>query len=338
VWVVAVRPRQLPAGPAATFPFGGADAHGIVGESPVAWSLRHTVAFCAPRAAHALVQGPSGSGKELVARALHRAGPDASGPFVSRNAATLPEGLVDAELFGNRAGYPNPGMPEREGLVGAAHRGTLFLDELGELPEAVQAHLLRVLDDGEYQRLGDARVRRSAFRLVGATNRADDHLKHDVLARLPLRIEAPGLNERSDDVGLLVRHLLGRLLSREPDLAARFVDGDGRPRVSCALVAALAARSWTTHVRELEAALWRAMAHSRGDTVELPPGEPTEPAPVDAWVGAAPADLPPEVIQAALDACNGVQSAAAERLGLASRYQLGRLIKRHGLVVRRRRE
>src|SRR6185503_16398678 len=117
-----------------------------------------------------------------AARALHELSPRAERRLVSRNAATLPSGLMDAELFGNAKNYPNPGMAERAGLIGEANGGTLFLDEIGELPAELQAHLLRVLDgDGEYQRLGDAQQRRSDFRLVAATNRDPSSLKHDFL-------------------------------------------------------------------------------------------------------------------------------------------------------------
>src|SRR6185369_7117992 len=118
---------------------------------------------------------------------------------------------VDAELFGNVKNYPNPGTPEREGLIGEADGSTLFLDEIGELPVHMQAHLLRVLDrGGEYQRLGDSRAQRADLRVVAATNRPLDALKHDFLARLTLRLEIPSLDERRDDIPLLARHLLRR--------------------------------------------------------------------------------------------------------------------------------
>src|SRR5256885_12859655 len=105
--------------------------------------------------------------------------------MVSRNAATFPAGLIDVELFGNVANYPNHGMPERPGVVGEADGSTLFLDEIGELPTELQSHLLRFLDErGEYTRLGDARRRTSDVRVVAATNRALEDLKHDLAARL----------------------------------------------------------------------------------------------------------------------------------------------------------
>src|SRR5690348_15490748 len=132
----------------------------------------------ARRPGHVLLTGASGTGKELAARAIHALSKRSGQRLVARNAATLPESLIDAELFGNAKNYPNPGMAERAGLVGQADGSTLFLDEIAELPSSSQAHLLRVLDDGEYHRLGDGLARRSDFRLVAATNRDVSSLKH----------------------------------------------------------------------------------------------------------------------------------------------------------------
>src|SRR5262249_39430583 len=158
------RPARLPAPPeAGAHPFGEPDADGLVGESPAMWALRGAIAAAARRDLHALVLGPSGTGKELVARAIHARSARSGRPLVARNAATIPESLMDAELFGNVRSYPNPGTPERAGLIGQAHRSTLFLDEIAELPVSLQAHLLRVLDEGDYQRLGEATARKSDF-------------------------------------------------------------------------------------------------------------------------------------------------------------------------------
>src|SRR5205807_1302663 len=125
-----------------------------------------------------------GCGKELVAQGIHALSSRRARKIVSRNAATFPDTLVDAELFGNAPNYPNQGMPERAGLIGEADGSTLFLDELGELPEALQTRLLRVLDSGEYQRLGDSRRRSASFRFVAATHRSLEKLREDVAARL----------------------------------------------------------------------------------------------------------------------------------------------------------
>jgi DNA-binding NtrC family response regulator len=336
--------------------FGLADEHGIVGESPITWQLRAELLFCGRRdAAHVLVRGPSGTGKELVARAIHRCSARRDAELISRNAATFPDTLVDAELFGNAKGYPQAGMPQRPGLIGEADGTTLFLDEFAELPETMQVHLLRVLDAGEYTRLGEARARHSNMRLVAATNRPLSAIKSDLLARFKLRIELVGLSQRREDVPLLARHLLRGIAIAEPDVARRyFPDGsiEAEPRMSAALIDRLVRRPYTTHVREIEALLWRAIARSPGDVVELwhegdvdespevveaeatvepepEPAGPSEPA-VD------PLSIPPERIQAVLDEHDGRQEPTWRALGLSSRHVLTRLVKRYGLQVRGR--
>lgn len=252
-------------------PFGFADGDGLVGESPLTWQLREDLAFIAPRAAHVLVQGPSGVGKELVARALHAHSERRSKPLISRNCATIPESLIEAELFGNVRNYPNPGTPERVGLIGASDGSTLFLDEFGELSEAMQARLLRVMDEGEYHRLGDALTRRVDLRMVAATNRPDSALKHDVLARLKLRITIPGLDARREDIPLLTRHILRRIARQDNDIARRFFsegNPEREPQVSMSLIRHLITRPYQTHIRELEAILWQAMRQSPGPELE----------------------------------------------------------------------
>ncbi len=342
-------PPGAPSAGVPTFPFGGPDADGIVGESPAAWALRDRIAFVGPRTGHVLVLGASGAGKELVARAVHAASPRAARPICARNASTLPDGIVDAELFGNARNYPNVGAPERAGLVGAADGTTLFLDEFGELPAAVQVHLLRVLDQGEYQRLGESRARRSTFRLVAATNRPASVLKEDMLARLTFRIEVSDLNARKEDVPLLARHTLGRILAADTALARRWaVQGDGSvlPRLSIDLARELLARNYTTHARELEAVLWRALEAAGDAVLETVPAEGSMRAPpTDAGQRAPTVPPPPldetdshsaETIQRCLDAHNGVIESAWRELGLSSRHALTRLIRKHRIEVRKR--
>ncbi len=310
-------------------PFGRADAHGLVGESSAAWALRGRLRFLARRREAVLVTGESGTGKELAARAVHTAS-GRSGAFVARNAATLPEALIDAELFGNARNYPNPGMADRPGLVGAADGGTLFLDEIGELPTALQAHLLRVLDrDGAYQRLGEARERRSDFRFVAATNRDPEELKHDLLARLPLRVAVPGLGERPEDAPLLVAHLLEDARADE-ELAERLFEGR-HARIGPALVLALVRHRWTTHVRELAGLLWLAIETSPGRALQLTPEVEERIRRPDVAEEAPPAEIGADELRAALEASGGSETRAARALGLSSRYALYRLMRRHGL-------
>ncbi len=315
-----------------SFVFGAADAFGLVGESPRMWALRDELDFLARRSGHALLLGPSGAGKELCARALHGLSARAKGPFVARNAATLPPGLIDAELFGNARNYPHAGLPARVGLLGEAEGGTLFLDEIAELPEDLQAHLLRVLDQGEYHRLGDERAKRADVRFVGATNRAPTALKHDLLARFAVRVGVPGLGERREDIPLLIHALLRRHARQDTDVRERFFEGE-HPRLEPTLVEALLRHPFTTHVRELETLLVSSMAGSRGSFLTLAPSMAAAITKPEAEARARPPGEPltAEAIQSALREREGNVSQAWRDLGLSSRDALRRLMKKHGL-------
>lgn len=340
-WLVVERPPKLDPlrhRQPAEHDFGMADPNGVVGESIAAWELRDRIAFAADRVDHVLIVGPSGVGKELAACALHQRSPRREGKLVARNAATLPDTLVDAELFGNVAGYPNATMQERPGMVGEANGGTLFFDEIGELKPELQTHLLRVLDSGgEYQRLGDARQRRSDFRMVAATNRPESDLKGDLAARFVHRVEISGLNERREDIALLTRHLILQAAREDEQIAATFVanwDGvSGQPRLAPNLMQCLLRHNYGYHVRELSNVLWRSIASSRGNHLQLTDEvarilrteEPT----------ATVESLDPTHVQQVLDNCGGNQAQAYRRLGLKNRDVLYRFIKKHGLEVRR---
>jgi DNA-binding NtrC family response regulator len=320
------------------FPFGRADAHGIVGESSAAWQLRQRAAFVAARSDHVLIHGPSGAGKELAARAVHELSSRSTRPLVSRNAATLPELLIDAELFGNAKNYPNPGMPERLGLVGEAHGSSLFLDEIAELPEASQTHLLRVLDKGEYQRLGESRIKVADFRLIAATNRDPTSLKHDLLARFTLRLSLPDLSKRWEDVPLLVRHLLQREAERGDALALRLfpqADLAGEPDLPLELINNLLEKR-PLNVRELRTQLWELLAAQELGTWH----QAGEPQPGEHAASGEPeadgAGLDAARIQRCLDENNGVIEQTWRALGLSNRYVLMRLIRKHDLELRKR--
>lgn len=314
--------------------FGAPDAHGFVGESPAMWQLRQELGFVGARPGHVMVHGESGTGKELAANALHRSS-KRNGPLVARNAATFPDTLIDAELFGCAKGFPNPGMPERVGLIGAAQGGTLFLDEFAELPLAQQTRLLRVLDDGEYQRLGESTLRHADVRVVGATNRPLSDLRHDVAARFAFLVRTPSLADRAEDIPLIVRHLLAQVAQDDPELRARFFQADGEARVSAALLTRLVRGRAVGNVRHLRNALWRSLAESPGDTLVWPasvgndslsdrPGPPSnEP------------DPERERIRAALDRNQGSMDKTFRELGLSSRFALNRLLKKYGISLRR---
>jgi DNA-binding NtrC family response regulator len=336
-------------------PFGGADGLGIVGESPAIWKLRQELLVVGGRSGHALLLGASGSGKELSARGVHALSDRSGKSLVARNAATIPESIVDAEVFGNAKGYPNPGMLERPGLVGEAHDSTLFLDEIAELPFAVQAHFLRVLDSGEYHRLGESVARRSNLRLVAATNRPLARLKDDLLARFSFRIEVPDLNVRREDVPLLARHVLARLAQTDTQIARAFgASGSVQQGLSIGLCRQLVEHDYSTHLRELERMLLQSFVQGGGSIIDALP-------PLHGSLAAAhaPATLPevvrleglsvslpgepsppsvtPARIQAVLDEHNGNLEVAYRALGLKNRFALGRLIAKHGIEVRRKR-
>ncbi len=330
------RPEVLAAGthfPAeASGAFGASDELGILGESPFTWRMRERIGFASRSGEHVLILGQSGTGKELAANAIHRLSSRRSRPFVGRNAATLPRGLIDAELFGNAKNYPNAGMSERAGLVGEANGGTLFLDEIAELPTELQSHLLRVLDaGGDYQRLGESSTRRSDFVLVGATNRDAGTMKHDLVARFAIRLELPSLREHPDDIPLLVQHLLLRASKKSPQVALRFmadVDGVRYARVDPALVVHLLEREYPGNVRDLDAVLWRAMAESPGDVVVASEPVFAMASPAEAQAGPGPDAA---AVRAALAQQAGSMTRAAAALGLSSRYALYRLMKKLGM-------
>ena len=192
--------------------------HEIVGDSPAIHEVLGLVKRVAPSRTTVLVEGETGTGKELVARAIHAASPRADRLFVGINCAALSEGLLESELFGHRRGAFTGANEERKGLFEVAHGGTLFLDEISETTAALQAKLLRVLQEGEIRPVGENKSRAVDVRVIVATNRhLDDEVKagrfrEDLLYRLrvfPIRL--PPLRERVEDIPALTRHLLRRM-------------------------------------------------------------------------------------------------------------------------------
>jgi DNA-binding NtrC family response regulator len=259
-------------------PFGHPDADGIVGESPAAWTLRAEIAAAGRTHKHVLILGPTGTGKELAAHAIHRLS-ERRGPFVAFNAANVTPSLAESILFGNAANYPNPGTPERLGLFGEAQGGALFLDELGELPIEVQARLLRALE-GQYTRLGESRPRNHAVIVVAATNRDPSAIKDDIFHRFGAIVRVPALADRKEDIPLLVRALIVAERGRNPALAGRFVhpaEPGEYPHVvvSSRLVVAMLGATYDGNVRAVSRLLDRAMTDTQ--TVELnPPADMAE--------------------------------------------------------------
>jgi two-component system nitrogen regulation response regulator GlnG/two-component system response regulator HydG len=329
VLLVASRPATLPTQRHFdAHPFGEADVHGFVGEAPIAWVLRAEIAFMGPLPGHVLITGATGTGKEIVAAAFHQLS-GRGGHLVARNAATFPESLVDAELFGNLKGYPNPGMSERKGLVGTADRGSLFLDEFGELAAEAQAKLLRVLDSGEYQTLGESRARHSDFRFIAATNKPEEAIRPDLLARFDMRIRTPSLVERREDVPFLVRHLLVSMTAPHPELRERVFGDRTWPVLSTSLVSRLARAPFPANVRELRSLLWQSVSKSTGDALEWPENAsaPAEP---------AADNKEARELERVLSENGGSIERSWRALGLSSRFALMRLLRKHGITEIRR--
>jgi DNA-binding NtrC family response regulator len=226
----------------------------LVGNAPCMLEVSRRVRLVAPRRTPVLIEGPTGSGKELVAEAVHRLSPRSARPFVAINCAAIPEALLEAELFGHTRGAFTGAVQARAGRIEAADGGTLFLDEIGEMPLALQAKLLRFVECGELQRVGDNEKVKVDVRIVAATHRPlaqqaqSGVFRSDLYYRLAVfLIRTPALAEHAEDLPLLVEHFLGRL-------------GRSMPvkRIDKRAMARLEAHDWPGNVRELEHVLERA--------------------------------------------------------------------------------
>ena len=238
----------------------------IVGDSPPMQELSRQIQKVAPTDATILLEGASGTGKELFARAVHHLGPRRDKPFVAVNCAAIPETLIENELFGHEKGAYTGADRARPGRFEMADGGTLFLDEIGELGQAVQSKLLRVLQERSFERVGGNRTVRVDVRLVAATNRdlraavARREFREDLYFRLAVvALTVPPLRDRADDVESLARHFLvrfGRELGREP---MQFSDD---------ALAVLRRHPWPGNVRELENCVERAVILADDDVLE----------------------------------------------------------------------
>jgi DNA-binding NtrC family response regulator len=244
----------------------GSGADAMVGDSPAVQRVREQIAQVAPTDSTVLIQGETGSGKELVARAIHASGRRADRPLIRLNCAALPRDLVESELFGHEKGAFTGATQQRKGRFELADGGTLFLDEVGELPLEAQAKLLRVLQDGEFERIGGVRSLRVDVRLIAATNRdlrsdADaGRFRPDLYYRLNVfPIMLPPLRERREDIPALVRHFVAKA-SRK---LSRTLDG-----IAPSFIARAQACDWPGNVRELENLVERALIVSDGRTLE----------------------------------------------------------------------
>ncbi|MDP1901426.1 MAG: sigma-54 dependent transcriptional regulator [Rubrivivax sp.] len=323
---------------------------GLVGESEVMRELSATLSrIAASGAARILVLGESGTGKGLVARALHAGSARAGGPFIEINCASLPEQLIEAELFGAEKGAYTGAHQRRVGLVTLADKGTLFLDEIGEIPLPLQAKLLHFLENGQYRAIGATRSLQADVRVVAATNRdlaaevAAGRFREDLYYRINvICLEVPALRSRGSDVAHLAEHFADKYAHDEGVRPLRFT-----PQ---ALVR-LAAYRWPGNVRELKNLIERLTILFPGTEIgltELPPeialaapdaraaaaaaaALPTPaPRPEAPSIGATLAQAEREMLLSALRECGGHKGQAADRLGI-SRHAFKRRVQRLGI-------
>jgi len=331
---------------------------GLIGAGPAMRAVCERIVAAGRSQATVLVTGESGTGKELVARAIHHKSARREKPFVPVNCAALPEHLIESELFGHEAGAFTGAAREGQGLFRAADGGTIFLDEVVDMPKDVQAKLLRVLQDRRVRPVGSTKETTVDVRVIAATNadveaqRASGQLRDDLYFRLSvLRVHIPPLRERLDDLPLLLEHFL-----------AKHAKAHGRRirKVAPEVLAKLAANPWPGNVRELESMVESAYALGEDETLEArhlpewlgksipraagrapasaPAGNASAPAQAASEAAAPPPTIPPlsisdmekEALVRALTVAQGNKSRAAQILGV-SRKRLYRMLNDYGL-------
>src|SRR5688572_2845269 len=312
----------------------------LIGDSAAMRTMRDAIARVAPIPSSVLIIGESGTGKELVARELHRLGPGEKNPLVAVNSAALPEQLVESELFGHERGAFTGADRLRRGAFENAGTGTLFLDEVGELPLPSQAKLLRVLEDRKVMRVGGDRSIPIAARVIAATNRELEHeveagrFRQDLLYRLNVHtVRVPPLRDRLSDIPAIVEHLLHSIASHLR-MRAKSIAPDA--------LALLAAYDWRkNNVRELRNVLERMMIAADGAVItaaEVPPeirgddrDEGADPSAAPGTLKAMKAQAERQIVVAALEKHNWHVTKTAEALGLADHSSLLKIMRRHGL-------
>jgi two-component system response regulator HydG len=286
-------------------------------------ALYELIERVAPSPSPVLVRGESGTGKELVARAIHFEGPRRDRPFVAVNCTALPEALLESELFGHTRGAFTGAVAARRGLFVEAHGGTLFLDEIGDMTSALQAKLLRAIEDGEVRAVGADTPRNVDVRLIAATHQDLEervkagHFRADLFYRLNVvTVRVPPLRERREDVPALVERFLHRARERNPSARVRHFTPE--------LVSALATCPWPGNVRELENVVERLVivgSKEVADVAELrlhAPQAVVSSSPLGkAWDEVVPLRvLEDEYIAWAVGRCGGNKTRAAELLGI----------------------
>ncbi|WP_342359523.1 sigma-54 dependent transcriptional regulator [Terrarubrum flagellatum] len=311
----------------------------LIGDSPAFQQvLRQITEVCSSRAT-VLIQGESGTGKELVARAIHYNSPRRAKPFIPVNCAAIPENLLESELFGHARGAFTGAVAARSGRFAAADGGTIFLDEVGDMPLSIQPKVLRALQEQTFEAVGSDRATRVDARIIVATHKdlrrmVDDRsFREDLYYRLNVfAMTLPALRERIEDVPAIAMHFL-----------RQFADEMGKKVVSFSPAAetAMRAYSWPGNIRELQNSVERAVIVARGTAVDLPdlPRYVLESASSASAGSRLPDDLDAELAKAernyiieALKESQGVQVKAAARLGITERSLWHRL-KKHGIRI-----
>jgi two-component system, NtrC family, response regulator AtoC len=310
----------------------------LIGQSAAMREVFKTIGLAAATDAPVLILGESGTGKELVATALHRHSDRASGPLVRVNCGALPEGLVEAELFGHERGAFTGADRRKPGRFERAAGGTIFLDEVGELPLSAQVKILRVIQQHEFERVGGTETLRTDARLISATHRdlskevAAGRFREDLYYRLNVaRIVIPPLRDRPEDIEPLAESILKRV---------EHSHGWRELSLSAEALLAIQQRPWPGNVRQLENTLARAVIAARGRTIlpeNLDVDESTDPAISAADLAAESmplrallAEVERRAIERALLACDGNRTQTAKKLGI-SRRQLFDKIREYGL-------
>ncbi|MCB9759592.1 MAG: sigma-54-dependent Fis family transcriptional regulator [Alphaproteobacteria bacterium] len=297
--------------------------HELIGSSPAMRQLLEELTHVAPSDASVLLVGESGTGKSVLARLVHRRSRRRDGRFVTLNCAALPEALLEAELFGHEAGAFTGATARKEGRVEAAGGGTLFLDEVTEIPPSAQVKLLRVLQEGEFERLGSTRTLQADLRVIAATNRdiqaevAAGRFREDLYYRLNvIQLRVPPLRERPEDIPLLAAHFLSRYREKNQKRVSGF---------SPEALDALAGYRWPGNVRELENAVERSVVLSRSELVgleDLPPavrqGQGGRPR-ITFQVGTPLKVVERRMIEETLRSVGGDKTLAANLLGITAR-------------------
>ncbi|XHA16374.1 sigma-54-dependent response regulator transcription factor ZraR [Citrobacter farmeri] len=315
--------------PASELPSVSASQFGMVGKSPAMQQLLSEIAMVAPSDATVLIHGDSGTGKELVARALHASSARSDKPLVTLNCAALNESLLESELFGHEKGAFTGADKRREGRFVEANGGTLFLDEIGDISPMMQVRLLRAIQEREVQRVGSNQTLSVDVRLIAATHRCLEEevqagrFRQDLYYRLNVvTIETPALRQRQEDIPLLADHFLQRFAKRNRKVVKGFT-----PRAMDLLIH----YDWPGNIRELENAIERSVVLLTGEYIserELPLSIASQPLPFVADRAIQPlVEVEKEVILAALEKTGGNKTEAARQLGITRKTLLAKLLR-----------